>query len=209
MTLHFCDKSADSRVVVVEEEDVEDEIKFWQNTLMGNFMGSKPKIKEVDEYVLKYWKNVTRPIVQYYKKGWYSFRFFSADDMNEILKGGPWNMGTSTLVLKQWTPTFSKEMDSVSIVPAWILFPDLDPFMWSEKVLSKLASIAGKPLFADLPTTFKSKLSFARVLVEVDVSEDLPTSVQLHSGNNSENHIRVVATLLSLLQEAGTCTREM
>ncbi|XP_074288752.1 uncharacterized protein LOC141613909 [Silene latifolia] len=192
MSLHFCDTSADTKTVVVEEDDVIDEIKFWQNTLMGNFLGSKPKIKEVDEYVLKYWKNTDRPIVQYYKKGWYTFRFLSERDMNEILKGGPWNMGTSTLVLKQWTPTFSKEMDSVSTVPTWVLFLDLDPFMWSEKVLSKMASVAGKPLFADPPTTYKSKLSVARVPVEVDVAGDLPTAVQLHSPYHGETTQRII-----------------
>ncbi|XP_074271075.1 uncharacterized protein LOC141594996 [Silene latifolia] len=192
MSLYYCDKRAESTVIEVEEDDVVEELKFWKNTLMGNFLGAKPKIKEVDEYVQKYWKNVTRPIVQYYKKGWYSFRFLSEADMNEILKGGPWNMGTSTLVLKQWTPMFSKEMDSVSIVPAWILFPDLDPFMWSNKVLSKMASVVGKPLFADLPTTYKSKLSFARVLVEVDVAGDLHTTMQLNSPNRGETTQRII-----------------
>ncbi|XP_074314356.1 uncharacterized protein LOC141649571 [Silene latifolia] len=159
---------------------------------MGNFLGAKPKLKQVDEFVQKYWKNIDRPIVQYYKKGWYSFRFLSAHDMNEILKVGPWNMGSSTLVLKQWTPTFSKEMDSISIVPAWILFPDLDPFMWSENVLSKMASVVGKPLFADLPTTFKFKLSFARVLVEVDVADDLPTTLQLTSPYHGITQQRII-----------------
>ncbi|XP_074289374.1 uncharacterized protein LOC141614528 [Silene latifolia] len=88
-------------------------------------------------------------------------------------------MGASNLILKQWTPSFSQEMDSVSQVPAWVLFPDLDPFLWSGKVLSKMASTIGKPLFVDLPTTFKSKLLFARVLVEVDVAEDLPSTIQV------------------------------
>ncbi|XP_074283816.1 uncharacterized protein LOC141608352 [Silene latifolia] len=101
-------------------------------------------------------------------------------------------MGSGTLILKQWSPTFSKEMDSVSVVPAWVLFPDLDPFMWSEKVLSKMASVVGKPLFADLPTTFKSKLSFARVLVEVDVAGTLPTSVTLSSPYHGEVEQRII-----------------
>ncbi|XP_074305615.1 uncharacterized protein LOC141640833 [Silene latifolia] len=113
MSLHVFDKSAESGTVEIVKEDVEDGIKFWQNTLMGNFLGAKPKLKQVDEFVQKYWKNIDRRIVQYYKKA--------------------------------------------------------------------SASVVGKPLFADLPTTFKSKLSFARVLVEVDVANELPTTLQLTS----------------------------
>ncbi|XP_074278175.1 uncharacterized protein LOC141601771 [Silene latifolia] len=83
-------------------------------------------------------------------------------------------------------------MDSVSIVPVWVLFPDLDPFMWSEQVLSKMASTVGKPLFADLPTTHKSKLLFARVLVEVDVAGDLPTTVTVSSPYHGKIAQRII-----------------
>ncbi|XP_074290904.1 uncharacterized protein LOC141617629 [Silene latifolia] len=196
MSLFYCDKSAVTRTVKIEEEDVLDEIKFLQNTVMGNFLGSKPKIQQVDEFVLKNWNNVDRPIVQYYKKGWYSFSFLSEEDMNEVLKGGPWTMGSGNLILKKWSPTFTQEMDSVLIVPVWVLFPDLDTFMWSDKVLTKLASVVGKPLFADLPTIYKSKLSFVRVMVEVDVAGALPTTITLTSPYHGETSQRVIYELL-------------
>ncbi|XP_074313550.1 uncharacterized protein LOC141648729 [Silene latifolia] len=90
---------------------------------------------------------------------------------------GPWNMGAHTLILKQWTPTFDQEMDSITIVPIWILFPNLVPLLWSSAALSRLASKIGKPLFADLTTICKAKLSFVRVMVEVNISNPLPTEV--------------------------------
>ncbi|XP_074266130.1 uncharacterized protein LOC141588596 [Silene latifolia] len=65
-------------------------------------------------------------------------------------------------------------MDSITTVPIWILFPNLDPFLWSNSALSKLASKIGKPLFSDLPTTCKATLSFARVMVETDIAGPLP-----------------------------------
>ncbi|XP_074313569.1 uncharacterized protein LOC141648750 [Silene latifolia] len=42
-------------------------------------------------------------------------------------------------------------MDSVSQVPVWVLFPDLDPFLWSDKVLSKMAKQANTTLLALIP----------------------------------------------------------
>ncbi|XP_074315737.1 uncharacterized protein LOC141651945 [Silene latifolia] len=101
--------------------------------------------------------------------------------MNEVLRQDPWMVGPNSLILKQWSPSFSMEMEKVAKVSIWILFPGLDPYLWSDVVLSKMASKVGKPLFADPVSTAKSKLSFARVLVEADVSHDLPTHVNINT----------------------------
>ena len=72
-------------------------------------------------------------------------------------------------------------MDKVSIVPIWIIFPDLDPYLWTDRILNKLASRIGKPLFADHNTTSKDKLSFARGMEEVDVEESILEVITLNT----------------------------
>ena len=72
-------------------------------------------------------------------------------------------------------------MDTVSIVLIWILFPDLDPYLGTETVLGKMASKVGKPLFADQNTTYKDKLTFARVMVEMDVAKPRVEHVTLNT----------------------------
>ncbi|KAK9681646.1 hypothetical protein RND81_10G017700 [Saponaria officinalis] len=125
--------------------------------------------------------HIASPIVQYFRKGWFSFRFSSSEAMNSVMREGLWRMGSCSIILKQWSPTFSVEMEKVSVVPVWVLFHGLDPYLWSDMVLSKIASKLGRPLFADKTTTLKSKLSFARVMVEVDVSKPLFTQVYVNS----------------------------
>ncbi|KAK9676732.1 hypothetical protein RND81_11G096300 [Saponaria officinalis] len=173
MALFFHKESCNSEEIEIEMADVEDEIKLWQFTLMGNVIGLKPTLKQVWDFVSKHWGHIASPIVQYYRKGWFSFRFSSSEGMNSVLKEGPWQIGSNTLVLKQWSPTFSVDMEKITSVPVWVLFPGLDPYLWSDSALSKIASKVGKPFFADLTTTLKSRLSFARVMVEVDVSKPL------------------------------------
>ncbi|XP_074301022.1 uncharacterized protein LOC141632369 [Silene latifolia] len=101
--------------------------------------------------------------------------------MTNVLRLGPWKIGNNSLILKQWTPSFSGEMEKVTRVLVWTLFSGLDPYLWSEIVLSKIASKVDKPLFADLSTTNKEKLSFARVLVEIDLSQDFVDSVVINT----------------------------
>ncbi|XP_074313942.1 uncharacterized protein LOC141649145 [Silene latifolia] len=47
--------------------------------------------------------------------------------------------------------------------------------------LSKIASYVGKPICADELTTSKSKIAFARILVEVDLSKELPKGMKLQT----------------------------
>ncbi|XP_074315627.1 uncharacterized protein LOC141651831 [Silene latifolia] len=85
------------------------------------------------------------------------------------------------LVFKPWTPTVAEELSEITIVPIWVLFPNLDPFFWSQTALSKVASFVDRPICADEPTTSKSKIAFARILVEVGLSKDLPKGMTLQT----------------------------
>lgn len=76
-------------------------------------------------------------------------------------------------------PNFCSQIKALKVVPVWTLFTDLDLCFWSPMALRNIASLIGKPLFADPYTTDKSRISFAQVLIDIDLSKDIPSSVQL------------------------------
>jgi hypothetical protein len=45
--------------------------------------------------------------------------------------------------------------------------------------LSKLASVIGKPVHLDSPTTSMTRLSYARVLIDIDLLVELPSSIDI------------------------------
>ncbi|KAK9714638.1 hypothetical protein RND81_06G108500 [Saponaria officinalis] len=92
-----------------------------------------------------------------------------------------WNVNGYPLVFKEWSPTVAEELDVVTHVPIWVLFPNLDPCFWSNSALSKVASFVGKLICADETTTVKSRIAFSRVLVVVDISKDLRGAVTLQT----------------------------
>jgi hypothetical protein len=47
------------------------------------------------------------------------------------------------------------------------------------KCLLKLGSMIGKPIHCDIPTATMSRLSYARILVEVDLLQELPNVIQV------------------------------
>ncbi|XP_074318593.1 uncharacterized protein LOC141655411 [Silene latifolia] len=141
MELHSVPDACSSGVVVIEVEDIQSQLVYWQNTLVGQFIGGKPAIAQVKEFVKKQWTHVSPPDVLYFKKDWFYFRFTKLEDMHTILRGNAWNLNGHSLILKQWTPQFPTELDKIS----------------------------------------KGRLSFALVMVEVDLAQPLPDFVAIHT----------------------------
>ncbi|VFQ79134.1 unnamed protein product [Cuscuta campestris] len=59
-----------------------------------------------------------------------------------------------------------------------VKFPDLDLKYWSMAGLSKLGSAIGKPIRRDKTTATRSKLGFARILLEVGMKQDFLEMIQ-------------------------------
>ncbi|KAG6501607.1 hypothetical protein ZIOFF_041490 [Zingiber officinale] len=68
----------------------------------------------------------------------------------------------------KWSPKFPYEAES-SVIPVWIQLPDLPIHMFCKKGLFAAANIVGRPLKVDQATADDSRLTMARVCVEIDL----------------------------------------
>ncbi|KAL2251862.1 UNVERIFIED_CONTAM: hypothetical protein Sindi_2308500 [Sesamum indicum] len=68
----------------------------------------------------------------------------------------------------KWTPIFTPLQES-SIVPIWVNFLELPAYLFCKDVLFTVASMIGTPLQIDDATLNQSKLSKARVCIELDL----------------------------------------
>jgi hypothetical protein len=80
---------------------------------------------------------------------------------------------------------FNFKATDMTHMPTWVRFPNLPLKCWTSICLSKIASMIGKPTHYDVSTTSMTRLSYARVLVEVDLLMDLPISVNVVLPNGS------------------------
>lgn len=62
----------------------------------------------------------------------------------------------------------------------WVKFPKLPLSYWSNQALSKIGSGLGKPLYADACTTMADRVSYAMMLIEMDITRPLPGLIKLH-----------------------------
>ncbi|KAJ6912867.1 hypothetical protein NC651_015355 [Populus alba x Populus x berolinensis] len=120
-----------------------------------------------------------------HESGWLIYKFASYADKLRILAGGPYLVYGRPLILRPMPEFFDFSSSAMHMVPVWVKFPNLPLQCWSLKCLSKIASVLGKPVQSDMLTHTMSRLSYARVLVEVNLLSDLPYSIDIKLPNGS------------------------
>ena len=111
------------------------------------------------------------------------FKFDSETSLVATLEGGPWYVAGKPFILRKWEPHLSLEKDRISKVPIWVHFYNIPLEYWSHEGLSYIASMIGKPIQADKMTASRRCITYARICIEVDASEDWITSFELEDVN--------------------------
>ncbi|XP_062103162.1 uncharacterized protein LOC133814183 [Humulus lupulus] len=102
------------------------------------------------------------------------FRDEAMRDM--VLEAGVVHFDRKPVILRLW----STELDTMRLVksiPVWVRLPGLRLQYWGFKCLSALVSTIGKPMLVDKVTKDRSMVKFARVLMEVEISDDVPKTI--------------------------------
>lgn len=163
--------------VEIEAEDVASEIEFWKSSLIMYVLGGDLSMTAVKQYMEKYWNFVRLPELYYNDEGYFILKFRTLDDMNLVMSKGPYTIYNMTMFLREWVTGFSLKDDMMRAVPIWVKLPQLPLHLWGSKSLGKIGSALGKPLFTDECTARKLRVSYARILVEVDITKKLKDSI--------------------------------
>ncbi|KAL0384509.1 UNVERIFIED_CONTAM: hypothetical protein Sradi_2845200 [Sesamum radiatum] len=120
---------------------------------------------------------------QRHDSGWLVFRFARDDDRQRILDGGPYFIYGRPLLLKAMPDCFEFKEDDISLTPVWAILPSLPLECWHPNALGKIGSRLGTPIAMDSLTMRMERVSYARILVEVDASKTLLDQVEFKMPN--------------------------
>nr|XP_016463926.1 PREDICTED: uncharacterized protein LOC107786925 [Nicotiana tabacum] len=129
------------------------------------------------------WNFTATPDLYLHEEGYYVVRFHDVKDINEILFSGPYIIRNRPIILKPWTPAFDFSQEFMTEIPLWVKFLKLPMSCWECGSLGRIASALGKPLFANECTTKQTRISYARMLIEVNVSKPLPEKITVMDPN--------------------------
>ena len=179
--LSYVSDISNSSPCVLLEEDAHNEV--WKRCLIGYVAGKYPGFLALKSIINRLWKcDATLSI---HESGWIVYKFQNEEDKLEVLNKGPYLIYGRPLVLKSMPEFFDFSRFEMSSVPVWIKLPCLPLKCWTSKCLSKIASRIGKPIQCDKLTANMERISYARVLVEVNLMEDLPSSIPIVLPNGS------------------------
>ncbi|OIT40527.1 hypothetical protein A4A49_04466 [Nicotiana attenuata] len=173
------------KMAKLNPKEIEQQSQRWKTALIGYVLGGNPSFKEMLKFVYGVWSTVTTPTVLLHDDGYFIFKFESVEDKNLIMQNGPYTFNSRPMVLKDWEPNFQMQNESMRIVPIWINLPGLPIQCWAEENLGRIASLLGKPICTDRLTAECERVSYARILVEMDTTQPMPDDFCVETPNRS------------------------
>ncbi|CAO2826291.1 unnamed protein product [Amaranthus hypochondriacus] len=174
------------QVVQIEAHDVVDLIKLWDCAVVVYVVGGIGSIDIIRGFIRKHWSCVSMPTIHQHEDGYFILRFKNEEECTEILKGGPYFINRAPIIVKKWNRDFDFKDEILRVIPVWVRLPNLPLHCWGEEALSRIVSAIGVPILADECTTKQLKVSYARVLVEVDVTQDFVKDIKVRDNTGRE-----------------------
>ncbi|KAL0912348.1 hypothetical protein M5K25_018315 [Dendrobium thyrsiflorum] len=160
-------------------EDIADAVGEWNFALVGYSLGKRPFYEALLSTVTNLWKLKGTLKLISLSKGFFLFKFSCSEDFEMVWSKGAWFIFGKPFIFSKWSPQFSPKREEFTSVPIWYKIHDLPLCCWTPTGISKIATKVGHPITVDALTASKSRLTFARVCVQVDSSASYPEIIPI------------------------------
>lgn len=167
------------RVVDSHTQSYSAGMKKYEDWLVGFFVGNKLSFSAVQLDVSKFWKLKKEVSIKLFGDCAFIFEFSDDDDRKQALELGSFLISNKLFTLRPWSHLIEKLIADIKTVPVWVKFFGVPLHMWNSDGLSLIASYLGIPLLADDCTINQTRLSYARICIEIDIDFDYPASIPL------------------------------
>lgn len=140
-------------------------------------LGSNPPLAVMEGYFNRIWGNRGIDKVAVVNKGVFLVRFQSEEARNRTVEEGVQMFDKKLIVIKPWKQDIDMKKEKIDRIHICIRLIGLDIKCWGKNALTKIAGMVGKPLKADSATSQKERLTFSRILVEVSINQQYPSTI--------------------------------
>ncbi|CAO2827739.1 unnamed protein product [Amaranthus hypochondriacus] len=175
-----------TQIVHIDANDVVDLVKMWERAIVVYVVGGNVSLDILKGFIRKHWSFVSMPTIHQHEEGYFVMRFNTDSECEDVIKGGPYFLNRAPMVVKKWNRNFDFKEEIMRIIPVWVRLPNLPLHCWGEDTLSRIVSAIGVPVYADECTTKQLKVSYARVLVAVDITQDFIKEIKVRDSVGRE-----------------------
>ncbi|XP_021765923.1 uncharacterized protein LOC110730426 [Chenopodium quinoa] len=180
------------QVAKIKESELMEGNRKWSNALVFYVVSHYPTIVVVHRFIVQQWCDVQKPEIFWHDDGYFIINCCSISYKDTILCSGPQMFMGKPAIIKPWSPKFDFGAEILRTILLWVKFPNIPLNCWGPETLSRIGSLLGVPIFSDECTTRKLRVSFARVLIEIDVTKPLPKSMFVESPLKAILELKVV-----------------
>ena len=149
-------------------------------------VGGNTSANVIRGFIRKQWGHVLMPIIHEHEDGYFIIKFNSECECSEILKGGLYFLNRVPLVVKKWSANLDFKEEILRVIPVWVRLPSLPLHFWGAKTLSRIVTAVGVPVLADEYTMTQRKVSYARVLVEIDITQEFVKEINVRDNTGKD-----------------------
>lgn len=106
-------------------------------------------------------------------RGYYKFSFANHEDLRAVWALGTVNLKSGVMRLFEWTKDFKAHTQRQTHTQVWIRLWELPQEYWMERTLYEIAGAIRTPLLIDNVTKNRLFGHYAKVLMDLDLSENL------------------------------------
>ncbi|CAN1154325.1 hypothetical protein LINPERPRIM_LOCUS41073 [Linum perenne] len=153
--------------------------RAWDCALIFRTLGKSFPYAFVVRRMQRLWAK--KGIVQIWDIGFghYVAKFSSMDDSDRALNEGPWLIGDHYVISEPWRPYFEPGSSPISKLRVWVRLPNLPLECYDEFVLTSIGNIIGKIVHIDHITLNGCRGNYARICVEIDITQKLKSKYRL------------------------------
>uniref|UniRef100_A0A803PUM5 DUF4283 domain-containing protein n=1 Tax=Cannabis sativa TaxID=3483 RepID=A0A803PUM5_CANSA len=161
------------KIAQVDLEEVQEQEENWKSAIFCKVLGANPPATVFEGFIRRVWGHLGVQQVAKMNRGLIMVRFNDEATRDQAVEAGVIQFDRKPVIIQPWSADL-KSINLVHSVPIWIRLHDLGLQYWGNKSLSALVSTIGKPIMVDQHTKDRTRIQFARVLVEMKIMDAPP-----------------------------------
>ncbi|XP_024156197.1 uncharacterized protein LOC112164201 [Rosa chinensis] len=179
----------DKTYIKINEALYQEQLKSFKTNLLGHLLLRKGsatlKTADLKGMLNTLWKPSAPWRLVPLGKGYFDIHFATEDDLRRVWGEGTCTLATGIFRLAQWKPDFVPgDILPQTHAQLWVRFYGLSQDYWHPQHLMEIAHGVGTPLQLDRATKEREFGYYARILVDVDLARELPSSLMIERENH-------------------------
>lgn len=171
----------------VFEEGVEEESNKYELCLVGRFLTEKSiNVRAMKSKLADIWRPAMGINIKEIESGVFLFQFYHREDVQWVVKGGPWSFDNAMLIIKEITTGEEPLKVPLWSLNFWIQIYDLPTGFMTEAVGRQLGNFFGQYLEYDQKNNEGIWREYMRLKISLDVRKPLKRKKKITRRNGTE-----------------------